>query len=98
MRRVWKRTATAVSRLLPVHQDCKRLLGAVRSTWQGLGRLPIRNEFSLVLYFPVFPVEARPCRCSCVSRRTATMRKSNDDVWIFRPDARAGRHDPCGGH
>ena len=26
------------------------------------------------------------------------MRKSNDDVWIFLPDARAGRNDPCGGH
>ncbi len=25
------------------------------------------------------------------------MRKSNDDVWIFFPDARAGRNDPCRG-
>ena len=25
------------------------------------------------------------------------MRKSNDDVWIFLPDARAGRDNPCGG-
>jgi hypothetical protein len=25
------------------------------------------------------------------------MRKSNDDVWIFLPDARAGRNDACGG-
>jgi hypothetical protein len=26
------------------------------------------------------------------------MRESTNDVWIFLPDARAGRHDPCGGH
>ncbi|HEX9132968.1 MAG TPA: hypothetical protein VF844_11810 [Ktedonobacteraceae bacterium] len=26
------------------------------------------------------------------------MKESNDDVWIFLPDARAGRNDPCGGH
>ncbi len=26
------------------------------------------------------------------------MRESNDDVWIFLPDARAGRDDLCGGH
>jgi hypothetical protein len=26
------------------------------------------------------------------------MRKSNDDVWIFLPDARAGGDDARGGH
>ena len=25
------------------------------------------------------------------------MKESNDDVWIFLPDARAGCDDPCGG-
>src|SRR5438876_11904306 len=30
MRRVWKQTATALSRLLPVHQDCKRLWGLLQ--------------------------------------------------------------------
>jgi hypothetical protein len=26
------------------------------------------------------------------------MRESTDDVWIFLPDARAGRDSLCGGH
>ncbi len=30
MRRVWKRTATAVNRRLPVHQDCKRQWGLLQ--------------------------------------------------------------------
>src|SRR5215469_2519538 len=69
--------------------------GACCSTEHALLRLPIHDEFSLVLYFAVSPLRSL-WRCSAGSMRTTTaMKESNDDVWSFLPDARAGRNDPC---
>jgi len=61
---------TALSRLLPVHQDWKRQLGLLQPL-AGAGRTADPGWVLARPDWAVFPVEACPCRFSCVSMRTA---------------------------